>query len=84
LWNYRCHSHIGDKFINIAADEKLKAYMTLSPCTTKFAYVRCSFKDSREVVFVDTPPFPDPYDGEAGVSEERKVGSSINEWIKEA
>jgi hypothetical protein len=73
-----------DKFINMAADEKLEVSHTLGPCTTEFAYVRCTFEDSREVVFVDTPPFPDPYDGKAGVSEEREVGRDISEWVKEA
>ena len=68
----------------MAADEKLEVNKTLSPCTTEFAYVRCTFEDSREVVFVDTPPFPDPYDGKSSLSEEQKVGSSISEWVKEA
>ena len=74
---------IGDKFINIAADEKLKVNKSLSPCTTDFAYVRCTFdsEDSREVVFVDTPPFPNP-DGSASPSAEQKVGKDLSEWVK--
>lgn len=80
----RCHSHIGDKFINIAADERLKVNKSLSPCTTEFAYVRCTFEDSREVVFVDTPAFPNPFDGKTSLSAEQKAGSNISEWVKEA
>jgi hypothetical protein len=72
---------IGDKFINIAADEKLKVNKSLLPCTTDFAYVRCTFEDSREAVFVDTPPFPDP-DGSASLSAEQKVGKNISKWVK--
>ena len=68
----------------MAADENLEVNETLSPCTTEFAYVRCTFEDSREVVFVDTPPFPDPYDNKAGLSEEQKLGNSISEWVKDA
>ena len=71
------------KFINKAADQNLAVNNSLSPCTTEFAYVRCTFEDSREVVFVDTPPFPDPYGGNAGVSAEQKVGKNISKWIKE-
>jgi len=45
--------------------------------------VRCAFdsKDSRDVVFVDTPPFPNP-DGSANLSTEKKVGKDISEWVK--
>ena len=68
----------------MAADEKLEVNKTLSPCTTEFAYVRCTFEDSREVVFVDTPPFPDPYDGNPSSEREKNVANSISEWIKEA
>jgi len=57
----------------------------LSACTTEFAYVRCTFEDHpREVVFVDTPPFPDPYESKTSLSEEQKVGDNISEWVKEA
>ena len=70
----------------MTADENLEVNATLAPCTTEFAYVRCTFKDSREVVFVDTPPFPDPYEGGSlsSLSEELRAGDIINEWIKEA
>jgi hypothetical protein len=71
---------IADKFINIATDEKLKVNKSLSPCTTEFAFVRCTFEDSREVVFVDTPPYPHP-DVNASTSEE-KVGKAISKWVK--
>jgi hypothetical protein len=54
----------------------------LTPCTREFAYVRCTFEDARDVVFVDTPGFPNPYDIPSH-SEERKVGNDISEWIKE-
>ena len=74
----------GDKFINIAADAKLEISHSLGIGTTEFAYVRCTFQDSREVVFVDTPSFPDPYDGYASISAEQKVGNDINKWVKEA
>ena len=46
--------------------------------------MRCTFEDSREVVFVDTPAFPDPYDGKAGLSGEKKIGNSISGWVKES
>ena len=72
----------GDKFINIATDEGLKVNNSSSPCTKEIAYVRSTFEDSREVVFVDTPPFPD-LDGYASVSAEEKVGNDISEWVKE-
>ena len=65
----------------MAADEKLEVNKTLSPCTTEFAYVRCTFEDSRAVVFVDTPPFPDPYDVNPS---EKNIANSLSEWIKEA
>ena len=68
----------------MVTDQNLKVNQSLSPCTTEFAYVRYTLEDSREVVFVDTPPFPDPYDGSTSVSAEQKVGNSISEWIKEA
>ena len=69
----------------MATDGNLEVRHTLSPCTTEFAYVRCTFENpSREVVFVDTPPFPDPWESKALVSDEQKVGDSISEWIKEA
>jgi len=71
-------------FINVAADANLEVYQTLGTYTTEFSYVRCTFEDSREVVFVDTPPFPDPYEGITSLSEERKVGNNISEWVKEA
>ena len=64
----------------MATDEKLEVNKTLSPCTTEFAYVRCTFEDSRAVVFVDTPP--SFYDD--GYFSEQKVGGSISEWVKEA
>ena len=85
MWNYRCHSHIGDKFINIAADQNLEVN-DHSPCTTELAYVRCTFEDSSEVpvVFVDTPAFPDPNSGNASLSAEQKVGKKISKWVKEA
>ena len=72
----------GDKFVNIATDAGLKVNKPLSPCTKEIAYVRSTFEDSREVVFVDTPPFPDP-DGYASIPAEQKVGNDISEWVKE-
>ena len=68
----------------MATDENLEINNTLSPCTREFAYVRCTFEDSREVVFVDTPPFPDPYNGNYDLSEEKKAGNNISVWVKEA
>ena len=68
----------------MAADEGLEVNKTLSPRKTEFAYVRCTFEDSREVVFVDTPAFPDPFDGKISLSTEQKAGKNINEWVKEA
>ena len=50
----------------------------------KIVYARCTLEDSREVVFVETPISPDPYDGNTSVSAEQKVGNTISEWIKEA
>ena len=43
----------------------------------------CTLEDSRRVVFVDTPAFPDP-DGSADLSAEKKVGKKISDWLKEA
>ena len=68
----------------MAADANLEVEKTLEPCTTEFSYVRYTFEDSREVVFVDTPPFLDPYEGMASLSEEKKVGDGISKWVKEA
>ena len=67
----------------MAADEKLEVNKTLSRslCTTEFAYVRCTFEDSREVIFVDTPAFLDPYNGNLS---EKNEANRISEWIKEA
>ena len=64
----------------MAADEKLEVNNTLSPCTTEFAYVRCTFEDSRAVVFVDTPPSFYDY----GNLSEQKGGGSVSECVKEA
>jgi hypothetical protein len=74
-------AHIGDKFINIAVDEKVLEVETshsLSPCTKEFAHVRCTLEDSRQLVFVDTPAFPHP------LSAKKEVGEEISEWLKEA
>ena len=71
------------KFINIAADERLEISHSLGVCTTKFAYVRCTLEDSREVVFADIPAFHDP-EGYTSLSTEQKAGNDINEWVKEA
>ena len=68
----------------MAADANLEVENTLEPCTTEFSYVRCTCEDSIEVVFVDTPPFPDPYYGKTSLSEEQKVGNGISKWVKEA
>ena len=46
--------------------------------------MRCTFEDSREVVFVDTPAFPDPNGGNASLSAELRVGKKISKWVKEA
>ena len=75
-----------DKFINAAADEMLEVSGRKSPlsaCTKDIAHVRCTFEDSRRVVFVDTPAFPDPILG-SNLSAEKKVGKKISEWLKEA
>jgi hypothetical protein len=76
------------KFINTATGKTLlEVGRGLSPCTQEFAYVRCTaFEDSRRVVFVDTPAFPDPYIGNANLPTEEKGGkiSEISKWIKEA
>jgi hypothetical protein len=76
-----------DKFINAAAGEVLLEVSgkksPLSPCTKDIAHVRCTFEDSRRVVFVDTPAFPDPILG-SNLSAEKKVGKKISEWLKEA
>ena len=74
---------IGDKFINIAADARLEISCSLGVCTTKFAFVRCTFEDSREVVFVDIPAFHDP-EGYTSLLTEQKVGNDISEWVKES
>ena len=76
---------IGDKFINIAAGKWLEVNRSLSPCTSEFAYVRCmsESEDSREVVLVDTPAFPDPFDNDTSASAIKKVGSKMNRWVKE-
>ena len=52
----------------MAADGTLKVDKSLSTCTTEFALVRCTFEDSREVVFVETPLFSDAFDGEYSLS----------------
>lgn len=70
LWNYRCHSDIGDQFINTAVDERLKV---LLHSTKEFAYVRCTLENSHKVVFVDTRAYND-YDN----------GSEIREWLRKA
>ncbi|KAF8811584.1 hypothetical protein BYT27DRAFT_7183861 [Phlegmacium glaucopus] len=79
-------------FINTAAGERLledekKASdgktSLLSPCTTEFTHVRCTFEDSRRVVFVDTPAFPDPY-GSSSLSAEKEIGNKISDWLKRA
>ena len=52
------------KFINTAAEKSLlRVNNGLQPCTTKIEHVRCKFQfegSSQQVVFVDTPAFPDP------------------------
>ena len=68
----------------MAADQNLEVNNSLSPCTTEIACVRCTFRDSREVVFVDTPAFPDSCDVRSSLSTEQKVGGSISKWFKEA
>ena len=71
----------------MATDGNLEVNHTL-PCTTRFAYVRCPLLEHsyRDFIFVDSPPFPNPYGSSAfaSLSEEQKVGDSISEWIKEA
>lgn len=74
----------GLKFINTAAGETLlEVEKALSPCTTELAHVLCTFEDSRRVVFVDTPAFPDP-DGNVSLSAEKRLGRKIGDWLKEA
>ena len=69
----------------MAADENLFVNKSLSPCTTEFAFVRCTFEDySSEVVFIDTPAFPDPYEGKISLLEEQNAGNQIREWVKKA
>ena len=45
--------------------------------------MRCTFEDSREVVFVDIPAFHDP-EGYTSLLTEQKVGNDISEWVKES
>ena len=69
----------------MAADENLKVYQTSSPCTKEFSYVRCTLgDDSRGVVFVDTPPFPHPYEGTWTLSEEQRIGNGISQLLEDA
>jgi hypothetical protein len=75
------------KFINTAAGKSLLGVNHgLEPCTTKVEHVRCTIQfDEREslkqVVFVDTPAFPDPGSDNtvAGLDVEMK----IREWARQ-
>ncbi|KAF8811034.1 hypothetical protein BYT27DRAFT_7185143 [Phlegmacium glaucopus] len=73
-------------FINTAAEQSLlKVNRGLDPCTTKVEHVRCAIQfegRTKQVVFVDTPAFPDPGDCDemvAGLDVEMK----IREWSKQ-
>jgi len=71
--------------INVATHSNLQVGAGMSPCTKKFAYVRCTLEDSRKVVFVDTPAFPNPDVGKVKLSDlEKKEGKKIREWINDA
>jgi hypothetical protein len=64
---------VDDKVLEVETSDPL------SPYTKEFAhYVRCTFEDSRRLVFVDTPAFPDP------LSAEQEVGKKISEWLEKA
>ena len=84
ILTYRCEMQ-KKKFINTAAEKPLlKVNKGLEPCTTKVEHVRCTieFEGSlKKVVFVDTPPFPDPDidDTAAGLNVEMK----IRNWARE-
>ena len=73
------------KFINTAAGKPLlRVNSGLKPCTTKVEHVRCTiqFEGSlKQVVFVDTPAFPDPGTDTtlAGLDVEMK----IRDWAKQ-
>jgi hypothetical protein len=71
-----------EQFINTAVNKEVLEVETsysLSPCTKEFAHVRCTFENSRRVVFVDTPPISNSYHS----SSEKKVGEKINEWLEQ-
>jgi hypothetical protein len=57
--------------------------LPLSPTTKEFAYVRFTVENSRRVILVDTPAFPDPILGNTFPAAE-KVGKKISKWLKEA
>lgn len=82
ILTYRCE--MGKKFINTAAGKSLlRVNNGLEPCTTKVEHVRCTiqFEGSlKQVVFVDTPAFPDPGSDStvAGLDVEMK----IRDWAR--
>ena len=75
LWKDRCHPHIKHKFINAAAGESLlevrewQGGRRFYNSKEEFAYVRCTFEDGHEVVFVDTCEYSNLGDGGSGESE---------------
>ena len=82
ILTYRCE--MKKKFINTAAGKSLlRVNNGLEPCTTKVEHVRCTiqFEGSlKQVVFVDTPAFPDPGSDNtvAGLDVEMK----IRDWAR--
>jgi hypothetical protein len=79
--------HLGSKskkkkFINTAAGKPLlRVNDGLDPCTTRVEHVRCTIQfegSSKNVVFVDTPAFPDP-DSDNVLDVEMK----IQKWLRQ-
>jgi hypothetical protein len=64
-------------------EELLKVGESLEPCTKEVAYIRCiPEKGQGRIVFVDTPPFPNPEEGTKDA--ETVVEKQIGDWLKKA
>ena len=72
------------KFINTAAGgEALKVGKGLEPCTREVAHIQCISENGPSgIVFVDTPPFPNP--DEETKDSETAVEKQIGDWLKKA
>ena len=81
ILTYRCEMQ-KKKFINTAAGKSLlKVNNGLEPCTTKVEHVRCTIQfegSSKQVVFVDTPAYPDP-----GLSDNTVAGLNVEMKIRD-